>query len=231
MSSEGIRAGARWSDQVATVLAESKVGILVVTPENQRQPWLLFEAGALAKQFDAALVCPYLVRMETEDLEPGPLTQFQIKKATKEGTLELIRTINSQLPDPLPDARLERLFNGAWPTLENVLANLGDAPDAPPPRQTDDMLKEILETVRALRRERTPPKSDGDLILRLLRDPTKTERFKRHAMIDLLEMERAGRPLTAEEVKAGQRFKQAIDKMADESAAAEREKTDVEDEE
>src|SRR5262245_9938616 len=90
MSAVDIGAGARWSGEVARSLAASKVGIICVTPQNQTEPWLNFEAGALAKALEGALVCPYLIGMRTSDLKGGPLTQFQAKVADATGTWELV---------------------------------------------------------------------------------------------------------------------------------------------
>ena len=51
-------------------------GIVCVTAANQHAPWLIFEAGALAKHLEAARVMPLCI-----DLEPaavtGPLAAFQ----------------------------------------------------------------------------------------------------------------------------------------------------------
>ena len=97
VSTEDIRAGARWQVDVSDVLASTKVGILCLTPESLESRWLNFEAGALAKTVDnATFVCPYLVDMEPGNV-PLPLGQFQSKCADYEGTKSLIRTINSAL--------------------------------------------------------------------------------------------------------------------------------------
>lgn len=93
MSSTDIGAGARWSERVAEALAETKIGILCVTPNNQHEPWLLFEAGAIAKTLDDTFVCPYLIQMRPADLSQGPLTQFQAKLANREGTFELLSMV------------------------------------------------------------------------------------------------------------------------------------------
>src|SRR5215470_12920914 len=50
--STSIPAGARWGKDIAAALATIKLGIICVTYENQHEPWLLFEAGALAKTLD-----------------------------------------------------------------------------------------------------------------------------------------------------------------------------------
>ena len=61
MSGVDIRAGMRWSREVDEQLRDTQFGILCLTKENQTAPWLLFEAGALAKSVEGAAVCPYLI--------------------------------------------------------------------------------------------------------------------------------------------------------------------------
>src|SRR5260221_2046911 len=65
VSSLDIDAGERWGTELFTQLDKHHVGIICVTKENQAQPWLNFEAGALAKQLkgekaDESRVCPLL---------------------------------------------------------------------------------------------------------------------------------------------------------------------------
>jgi hypothetical protein len=154
VSSADIGAGARWGSKVAEALVETKIGILCVTRENQHEPWLVFEAGALAKAVDDTFVCPYLIQMETADLGPGPLTQFQAKIADRVGTFALLSTINNALgTDALPPDRLRRLFERNWPDLE---AKLKDLPQPAPwiRRPSEELLSEILELVRGLARRR-----------------------------------------------------------------------------
>src|ERR1700731_3125213 len=69
MSDKDISAGSRWLSEVASELSESKLGIICVTPENQNNPWLLFEAGALSKTLEQTHVCPFLF-----ELTPSQLT-------------------------------------------------------------------------------------------------------------------------------------------------------------
>jgi hypothetical protein len=49
MSDEDIDSGARWNDSIAKSLDDTHFGIVCATRENQHAPWLIFEAGALAK--------------------------------------------------------------------------------------------------------------------------------------------------------------------------------------
>lgn len=60
MSDADIRAGECWSNAVAKELQESSFGIICLTADNLMAPWILFEAGALAKTISETYVCPYV---------------------------------------------------------------------------------------------------------------------------------------------------------------------------
>ena len=49
MSEIDIGAGRRWSEAIALELGVTNCGIICLTKSNLNQPWILFEAGALAK--------------------------------------------------------------------------------------------------------------------------------------------------------------------------------------
>jgi len=83
LSSTDIEKGQRWNSEVAARLDSSDVGIICVTPASLHSDWLLFEAGALAKNLSNALVCPLLVDLKQSDVT-GPLSQFQLTLATKD---------------------------------------------------------------------------------------------------------------------------------------------------
>ncbi|MBN2476138.1 MAG: toll/interleukin-1 receptor domain-containing protein [Pirellulales bacterium] len=155
MSKKDIPPGARWGNDLQEQLKQTKVGILVVTRSNCNAPWLLFEAGALAKTIDKTYVCPYLLGMKVADLPAGPLTQFQATEANKEGTYEIIQGLNEALLDEsIPDESLERVFEKFWPDLKGQLAQL--PPDSETPAElpsSDEKLNEILSSVRAIARE------------------------------------------------------------------------------
>ncbi len=52
MSKADIGAGERNLDKIATKLAHTSFGIVIVTQQNEHTPWINFEAGALSKNFD-----------------------------------------------------------------------------------------------------------------------------------------------------------------------------------
>ena len=160
MSAEDLSAGTRWSPAIAAQLDASSFGIVCLTPENQASEWLHFEAGALAKSVAQGLVAPYLFDL-TEGQVKGPLAQFQMKRAEKEPTRELLKGINSQMKSPMPPAQLDRAFDKWWPDLEQELKKIGPATGrAPAKRSLDEMVEETLELVRRfVRVERWAPSS------------------------------------------------------------------------
>src|SRR6266545_990864 len=75
MSANDIDAGVRWSRAIEERLQATKFGILCLTKTNLNAPWILFEAGALAKTIEDTFVCPYLIDLEPSSVPRGPLTQ------------------------------------------------------------------------------------------------------------------------------------------------------------
>lgn len=157
--SKDIESGARWSPEIARELAESDYGIICVTPDNPGAPWLNFEAGALSKSIERGRVVPYLLGMEPTDLPNGPLTQFQVKRATEDETRKLLTDLNAVTARPLTATALAAQFDMWWPRLaEKLRAIAAEAsaspPDGDPPehRTVEEMLREVLELTRSQQR-------------------------------------------------------------------------------
>ena len=163
VSESDISAGARWGREIANELQETTFGVICLTKGNANAPWLLFEAGALAKTLEDTYVCPYLIDMESSDIPDGPLTQFQWKRADKTSTLDLILTINQSLKDDsLPKDKVEKAFEKWWPDLKKKLNELPDEESGDTEaRDPDDMIKEILEDVRWLTRVKLDEMQDA----------------------------------------------------------------------
>lgn len=156
MSKKDISAGARWSAAIAKELSESNFGIICLTRSNLDAPWILFEAGAIAKVVERSNVCPYLIGLEASEVPQGPLAEFQAKRAIKEETKELIVDINKSLgEDRLEDVVLDKTFERSWPDLEKRLKELeGIEEGKSSKRSQEQMIKETLEIVRGLARDR-----------------------------------------------------------------------------
>lgn len=98
MSDTDIQPGAHWSRTLSGTLESAHIGVLCLTAENLRSPWVLFEAGALSKIVDRARVLPYLVDVNPRNID-GPLAQFQCVKANYQGTLKLFGEIADYLEE------------------------------------------------------------------------------------------------------------------------------------
>lgn len=138
-----------------------------MTPDNKNAPWLLFEAGALAKKIQQSHVCPFLLGLGTAQLE-GPLAQFQATLATRGDVMKLLISVNKALGDEaLQDNRLGIAFEKNWIDLEGAIKK---ATDAITEKQKDtgitikrtenDMLEELLDVTRGIGRQMEEIRSD-----------------------------------------------------------------------
>lgn len=157
-SPDDVAKESRWSTEIAKELEASRVGLLVDTAENQDAPWLLFEAGALAKSVDRSKVCPLLFGgMEPTDVK-GPLVQFQASQFSKEEMKRVVKMVNGELAEAALSAEvLDNVFEMWWPKLdEQVTTALAiDGADADQARRSErDPLEEVLALTRRLSRDR-----------------------------------------------------------------------------
>ncbi|OWQ48592.1 hypothetical protein CDL60_01420 [Roseateles noduli] len=150
VSESNIDAGARWSDVIARGLGESNFGILCITSENFASPWVLFEAGALAKSLEESRVVPLLLDIEFSGIA-GPLAQFQAKKSEKAHLLEIVESINNSAPNPVQALRYKQLFEMAWPDLERKFSAIPKAEKpAKQPRSQAEVLEELVGAIRTM---------------------------------------------------------------------------------
>ena len=150
MSDIDIDAGDRWADSVATELESSKFGIICVTRENANSPWVLFEAGALAKSMKGGKVIPLLFDLDFREIS-GPLAQFQAKKLEKIGVGEVVQSINLAADSPDDSARATQLFEALWPKFEAAISSIPtDIEPMRPSRPEGEILEELVASVRTL---------------------------------------------------------------------------------
>jgi len=127
MSSKDIDKGTQWSLEIAKELKNAKIGIICLTANNLKEPWIYFESGALTNAVEKAYVCPYLFGLEFKDVT-SPLSQFQLTKAEKEDTYKLVETINKRRGSrALSEKRLKNTFEKWWPDLEKSLKKIEKA--------------------------------------------------------------------------------------------------------
>ena len=153
ISTRDLDRGALWFGEINDQLQETTIGIICLTQENRARPWILFEAGALAKGLSTSRVCTFLIDLDPRDVE-DPLAQFNHTLPTKEGFHSLVKTLNSALGSNGLDIRtLDQVFETYWPQLEDRFSfTLHQTVSAEPakPRDKEDILGEILENTRLM---------------------------------------------------------------------------------
>lgn len=150
LSEADIAVGERWAEVVAKELETTNFGLLCLTRDNIASPWVLFEAGSLAKSLQGSRVIPLLLDLDFSDIS-GPLAQFQAKKVDRCGIREIVVSINQAASHPITEDRVEQLFEALWSQLEKHLALLPkQAPNAKPIRSQQEILEELVATVRTL---------------------------------------------------------------------------------
>ncbi|MFJ6416523.1 toll/interleukin-1 receptor domain-containing protein [Paeniglutamicibacter sp. NPDC091659] len=166
ISTEGLRAGLKWNQQLERELDDTSFGIIVVTPWNQGSQWLNFEAGALSKRVKGSdsRVAPLLIDFKKPTDLVGPMASYQATLPEQESMKSLLVSINEALgDDKRPHNLLEEAFRICWPSFEAKLAEINvqfpeevDPAKAPHPSpivaDAGDAMAEILASVRELTR-------------------------------------------------------------------------------
>jgi hypothetical protein len=152
ISTRGIGRGAVWFTEINNELKDTSVGIICLTHQNKASPWILFEAGALAKGLTTNRVCTFLVDLQPNDVE-DPLAQFNHTTPTRDGMWNLVLTLNSSLESMLDGPTLAAVFERFWPDFEEKFrAILATHPQQAQvtARTENSILEEILQTTRGL---------------------------------------------------------------------------------
>ena len=150
LSNHDINAGERWSAEVAKELEESNFGIICTTKDNVNAPWVLFEAGALAKSMEDGRVTPLLLDLDFKEIS-GPLTQFQAKKVDEKGLKELATSINKAHGSSIPDEQLNRLFGALWSDLRDKIEEIPKiSTPAKQSRPQGEILEELVSSIRSV---------------------------------------------------------------------------------
>lgn len=157
VSSQDIGKGERWLNNVNSNLQDHNFGISIVTAENYVAPWILFEAGALAKSLNGRII-PLLCGIDTISMPNHPLTQFQYAVAPgKEEVFRFIQDINQVSDRPLHDERLKATFEKWFPDFEKAYDSVELAKTPKDQSKKADfgaveaVLSELMREVRDLR--------------------------------------------------------------------------------
>lgn len=152
LSDEDIGKGVKWQGAINDHLEQCRFGILCVTADNLDSKWIHFEAGALSKVQSQDRVSALLIGVTPSQLV-GPMAQFQNTTTSAEDVLKLVKSINSQLPDPVPIDALEMTYQAVWPHLEEKITaalaqEAAEKPSEAELRTERSMIEEVLELLR-----------------------------------------------------------------------------------
>lgn len=166
MSEQDIGPGERSMKVIEQQLTDTTYGLIVVTLENQGEPWLNFEAGALSKQVGndeqgVPLVVPLLVDIPNPSQLTGPLSQFQSRRLDESGLKDVLRSVATLVGSDT--SVIERRFSRAWPEIETKIseARVKGVSLKKPERTVDSKVDEVLEILRTLQRN-SPTRIQGD---------------------------------------------------------------------
>ena len=145
--------GSNWSEEIGASLRTCATGIICLTPENQADPWINFEAGAVSNSIKSpAQVCTLLLGLSPSDVR-GPLSRFQHTIATDcEEVYRLIKSINTALGKTVEEAPLRLIFDKMWPDLLKIVTSALAESKAPISTKTEqsDILSEVLGNTRSI---------------------------------------------------------------------------------
>jgi hypothetical protein len=153
-SSDSIRKGQFWFNEIETRLRMSRFGLAVVTRDAMSHPWVHFEVGALAMFAGQSRTATLLIDVNATEL-PGALRQIQATSIDdKADFLKLVKDINAATTPPLENDRLLRLYERSWDELEQAVNGARtDTDTAPAPART--FIESALDELLTLSREQS----------------------------------------------------------------------------
>lgn len=157
--SPDMKKGILWGPEINKQLSELKLGILIITPDNKDSTWIHYEAGGLiSKLEDKDIVCPICFKLKPTDLDQ-PLGGLNATVFSKEEIFKLLDSLNDSLGDLKLDSKiLNSEFERKWPELEDsineILSKWKPSKSTLEPRSKDEMIEEILSTVRSIKQQK-----------------------------------------------------------------------------
>jgi hypothetical protein len=157
--SKDIEKGREWGSTLKVNLSNACFGMICITKNNINEPWILFEAGALYRNFDITRVAPILFGVRPADLGL-PLAQLQATLFNEEDMRFLAATINQATSIPLPrdfvDQQAGRVWSEFSKKIESILGREEEPlskPEAPPSgAELQEMLSRTTEMVQSIYR-------------------------------------------------------------------------------
>jgi hypothetical protein len=148
LSSDAIRAGDLFSGKISEAIATAGFCVVCVTPENSAEPWLNYEAGAIAERLKGR-TCPYVLgSVDYSKLKSAPLSRLQHCRADREGTRKLVHDIVAALEDSQRPLSVDDVFDKFWPDLEAAIAAIPESDAKPEPLSEGQLKAEALDGIK-----------------------------------------------------------------------------------
>lgn len=148
--------GSIWFSEIGAAINSVNNGIVCLTKENLTAPWILFEAGALARNFGSNRVCTFLIDVKPKDVS-DPLAQFNHTLPTKESMFQLVKTLNERLEgSKLSDTMLQREFDLNWNLFESEFQKIMTETregEKPPEKSEREILNDIVDLLQGVNRK------------------------------------------------------------------------------
>jgi hypothetical protein len=155
MSDEDISPGDKSLEEIDLALKNSTAALVMVSARSMREPWLNFEAGAMAVRLTKTSVIPILLDLTFSQLVQ-PLAQFQaIRFDDAEKFRRMLGVLNAHREgDRIKSETLDIVFEARWPTFQDDVSGIIAANATPEDQESlpgeADKIDEILATLRSL---------------------------------------------------------------------------------
>lgn len=121
-SPDDIAKGENWSNRLSDGLDDCSFGIICLTPENVKAPWIHFEAGALSKALNTR-ISAIMLDVNPSEVQ-GPLAHYQNTAFEHKDFFRLFQSINESSEAPLKLEILKNAFDNAWEKMHSEIENI-----------------------------------------------------------------------------------------------------------
>ncbi len=158
-SPNDIAKGDKWDKVLSENLVDCSHGIICLTKDNIKAPWINFEAGALAKTVDSK-VTALMINVQPSDIQ-GPLSRYQATALVKDDFRKLLDSLNKDLTRSVDTERIDELFELIWPNMDKEFKEAllkyetEDKEQGNPEQTSEESFKEgvILEEILRMTRQ------------------------------------------------------------------------------
>ncbi len=137
--SDEIEPGTLWRMALAGALNEADFGIILFTPDNIDNPWIHFEAGAIAKTVSTAQVIPLLIGLDASEIS-GPLSSFQSVRCDEDGVRKIVYALASK--NTSHEDVVSEIFDWKWPRAKTIFSELETEYESPIKKGVQPLSKE-----------------------------------------------------------------------------------------